>query len=57
MPFVDVFGKTGTVPLPQIVRLVPKLNVGVALGRTVTVIVRDKPQVPVAGENVYVPVF
>ena len=57
MPFVDVFGKTGTAPLPQIVRLVPKLNVGVALGRTVTVIVRDKPHVPVAGENVYVPVF
>ena len=36
MPFVDVVGKTGTGPLAQIVRLVPKLKLGVMFGFTVT---------------------
>ena len=35
-PFVDVVDKLGTVPLAQIVRLVPKLNVGVMLGTITT---------------------
>ena len=34
--FCDVVGKTGTVPPAQILRLVPKLKVGVVLGVTVT---------------------
>ena len=33
----DVTGKEGTVPPAQILRVVPKLNVGVAFGVTVTV--------------------
>src|SRR5207237_8609974 len=37
IPFVDVFGRAGTVPLPQIVRLVPKLNARVSFGLTVTI--------------------
>jgi hypothetical protein len=40
IPFVDVFGSTGTDPLPQIVRLVPNVNVGTVRGVTVTEIVR-----------------
>ncbi len=39
MPLVDVVGNDGTVSPAQIVRLVPKLNVGVVLGVTVTVMV------------------
>jgi hypothetical protein len=35
-PFVDVPGRVGTVPPAQIVRLVPKLNVGVIFGTTTT---------------------
>lgn len=37
IPFVEVVGNDGTVPPAQIVRLVPKLNVGVIFGFTVTV--------------------
>ena len=37
IPFVDVFGKLGTVPPAQIVNDVPKLNAGVMFGVTVTV--------------------
>ena len=36
IPFCDVEGSDGTVPPAQIVRLVPKLNVGVMFGLTVT---------------------
>jgi hypothetical protein len=36
MPLAEVVGNAGTVPPSQIVRLVPKLNVGVILGFTVT---------------------
>ena len=43
IPFVEVLGNVGTVPPPQIVRLVPKLNVGVVLGITVIVIVIGTP--------------
>jgi hypothetical protein len=37
IPFVDVVVSAGTVSPAQIVRLVPKLNVGVMFGLTVTV--------------------
>jgi hypothetical protein len=51
-PLVDVLGNVGTVPLPHITRLVPKGNVGVVLGVTVTVIVVTIPHCPVVGVNV-----
>ena len=37
IPLVDVFGNAGTVLPAQIVKDVPKLNVGVRIGFTVTV--------------------
>ena len=37
MPFCEVVGKVGTIPPAQMLRLVPKLKVGVTLGVTVTV--------------------
>ena len=52
MPFVDVFGKTGTVPPAHIVSDVPKLNVGVILGKIVTDIVIGIPHCPAVGVNV-----
>jgi hypothetical protein len=51
----DVDGKVGTVPPEQIVRDVPKLNVGVVLGVTVTVYVVVVAHCPAVGVNVYVP--
>ena len=35
-PLSDVPGNAGTVPFSQIVKVVPKLNVGVTFGVTVT---------------------
>ena len=37
IPLADVPGNAGTVPPAQIDKLVPKLNVGVTIGFTVTV--------------------
>ena len=37
IPFDDVVGNVGTDPPAQIVKVVPKLNVGVMFGLTVTV--------------------
>ncbi len=37
IPLLDVFGNAGTVPPSQITNVVPKLNVGVMFGFTVTV--------------------
>jgi hypothetical protein len=37
MPLVDVLGRVGTLAPLQIVKEVPKLNVGVRIGFTVTV--------------------
>jgi hypothetical protein len=51
----DVVGKTGTAPPAQIVEDVPKLNVGVMLGVTVTVNVVVVAHNPAVGVNVYVP--
>jgi len=55
--FADVVGKVGTAPPAQIVELVPKLNVGVIFGLTVTVNVVGFVHWPEVGVNVYVPEF
>ena len=55
MPLSDVVGNDGTVPPAQIVRLVPKLNVGAIFGFTVTVSVVVVAHNPAVGVNVYVP--
>ncbi len=49
---VDVFGKAGATPSWQMANTVPKLNVGVTLGITVTFIVEDNPHWPPVGVNV-----
>ena len=41
IPLFDIFGSRGADPPAQIDRFVPKLNVGVMLGFTVTVNVAD----------------
>ena len=46
---VDVAGRIGTVAPAQIVRLVPKLNVGVSFGLTITFFVTGRPHVPGVG--------
>jgi hypothetical protein len=53
----DVVGKTGTAPPAHIVSEVPKLNVGVMFGLTVTVNVVGITHPPEVGVNVYVPEF
>ncbi len=52
---VDVVGNAGTVAPEQIPSDVPKLNVGVIFGFTVTVNVVGFAHTPVFGVNVYVP--
>ena len=52
MPLFDGEYNVGTVPPSQITKLVPNVNVGVALGITVIVIVTGKPHVPGLGVNV-----
>ena len=52
IPFVDVVGRAGTVPLPQIVRVLPKLNAGVTFGLTVTLNVVVVAHCPAVGVNV-----
>ena len=52
IPLADVTGNEGTTPPAQIVRLVPKLNAGVAFGVTVTVNVVGKAQTFPVGVNV-----
>lgn len=49
MPFNDVLGNVGTLPLPQMVVPVPNENIGTVGGVTVMVIVKGRPQVPAAG--------
>jgi len=56
-PFVDVAGRTGTLPPAQIDTEVPKPNTGVTTGLTVTVNVAAKAHCPVEGVNVYVAEF
>ncbi len=52
MPLVDVVGNVGTDPPAQIVSVVPKLNVGVRFGLTVTVYVVGSAHNPAVGVNV-----
>ena len=55
--FEDVVDKAGTVPPAQIVSDVPKLNVGVMFGLTVTVNVAVVAHGPAFGVKIYVPEF
>jgi len=57
IPFCEVPGKVGTDAPLQILRLVPKLNVGVTFGLTVTSNVVGKAHWPAVGVNVYVPLL
>jgi hypothetical protein len=52
IPLVDVVANVGTVPPAQIVKLVPKLNVGGTFGFTVTVYVAGSAHNPAVGVNV-----
>ena len=52
IPLVDVIGNTGAVAPAQIVKLVPKLNVGVRIGLTVTVNVDTVAHKPAVGVKV-----
>ena len=52
MPFVDEAGNVGTVPLVQTDKDVPKLNVGVIFGFTVTANVVVVAHNPAVGVNV-----
>ena len=54
---VDVVDKTGTVPPAHTVSVVPKPNVGVMFGLTVTVNVVESAQSPAVGVNVYTAEF
>ncbi len=52
IPFVDVVGKAGVAAPLQILKAVPKLNVGVMFGFTVTVNVIGNAHCPAVGVNV-----
>ncbi len=52
IPLVDVAANVGTVPPSHIVAVVPKLNVGVIFGFTVTVKVAVVAHCPAVGVNV-----
>jgi hypothetical protein len=52
MALSDVVGNVGTVPPAHIVRVVPKLNVGVMFGVTVTVKLVAVAHCPAAGVKV-----
>ena len=54
---VDVVGRVGTVPPAHIVSVVPKLNVGVMFGLTVTLNVAERAHCPAVGVNVYTTEF
>lgn len=53
IPLVETFGKDGTLPPAQIVREVPKLNVGVIFGATVTEKLTGGAHTPAEGVKVY----
>ena len=57
MPFVDEVGKVGTPCPAQIVKLVPKLNVGGMFGLIVTVNVVGFAHNPAVGAKVYTSEF
>ena len=52
IPFCDVVGNKGTLPPEQMVSPVPKGNVGVVLGVTVTFIVTVTPHCAASGVKV-----
>ena len=52
MPFVEVAGSAGTTPPAHMVNAVPKSNVGVMFGLTVTVNVVVVAHCPAVGVNV-----
>jgi hypothetical protein len=52
IPVVDIFGRVGTVPPEQMVNDVPKVNVGVIFGATVTVNVTTVAHKPDVGVKV-----
>ena len=52
IPFVDVVGNIGTLPPAQMVKLAPKLNVGVMFGLTVTLNDAVVAHCPAVGVNV-----
>ena len=52
IPLVELFGRLGTVPPAQMVRLVPKPKVGVILGVTVTSKVVGNAHRPAVGVKV-----
>ena len=52
MLLVDVAGSVGTVPPEQIVSVVPKLNVGVTFGLTVTLNDVGRAHCPAVGVKV-----
>ncbi len=56
IPLLDVPGNVGTDPPPQMAEL-PKLNVGITFGLTVTVNVVGNAHNPAVGVNVYIPEF
>jgi hypothetical protein len=55
IPLLDVFGSVGTLAPSHILNEVPKLNVGVMFGFTVTVNVAVVAHCPAVGVKVYVP--
>ena len=55
IPLIEVAGNTGTLLPAQIMREVPRLNVGVTFGVTVTAKVVGVAHCPAVGVNVYVP--
>ena len=55
IPLVDVVGNEGAVPFAHIVSDVPKVNVGIIFGFTVTVNVAGVAHNPAVGVNVYTP--
>ncbi len=57
MELVDVVVRVGTATPAQMVSVVPKLNVGVTLGVTVTLNVVVVAQSPAAGVKVYTAEF
>lgn len=52
MPLLEAAGKTGTLPPEQIVSELPKLNVGVTFGLTITLKLVVVAHCPAAGVNV-----
>jgi hypothetical protein len=52
MPLIEVVGNAGTPAPAQIVNVVPKLNVGVMFGFTVTLNVVGKAHCPASGVKV-----